>query len=343
MRYDSSEGKDPVQSLVSVTDLVKYFPGQKGGFGRRRKRTIQAVDGVSFDIDDGETLGLVGESGSGKTTIARLLAGLEKPTSGQVRYGGEDISAMSRSEATKMRREVQMIFQDAYGSLDPRMRVGDIVAEGWAVHSGLVPRRDRPRRVKELLELVGLRGDWIDRYPNEFSGGQQQRIGIARALALEPRVVICDEPVSSLDVSVQAQVINLLTSIQRHTGVAYLIISHDLSVIRHVAGRVAVMYLGRIVEEGDAADVYERPSHPYSQALLSAVPTVSGKRSRRIVLEGEIPSAAEPPSGCRFRTRCWKAQDICAQVDPPLENRGLSHPSACHFAEPTDAIAITAS
>ena len=323
------------QPLVRVVDLVKHFQSRTGT-GRHRQGAVQAVDGVSFDIAEGETLGLVGESGSGKTTVARLIAGLEHPTHGRVLFRDRDLAEMSNKEAKAMRREVQMIFQDAYGSLDPRMRVADIVAEGWAVHAGLVPKSDRRPRVRELLELVGLRSDWDDRYPQEFSGGQQQRIGVARALALEPRVVICDEPVSSLDVSVQAQVINLLTRIQRDTGVAFLFISHDLSVVRHVADRVAVMYLGRVVEEGEASDVYERPSHPYTQALLSAVPTVAGRGSERIVLEGEIPSASAPPSGCRFRTRCWKAQEICAEVDPVLELRGLTHPSACHFAEPAE-------
>jgi oligopeptide/dipeptide ABC transporter ATP-binding protein len=325
--------------ILEVRGLVKHFPIGSGLSWRRKTGVIRAVDDVSFDLRRGETLGLVGESGCGKSTVARTLLRLEEPTAGVALFQGHDIFTATEAELKEMRRRIQVIFQDPYASLNPRMRVEDIIGEPWMIHPDLIPRSERPDRVRALLESVGLRREHADRYPHEFSGGQRQRIGIARAMALNPEVLICDEPVSALDVSVQAQVVNLLEEIQERFGIAYIFIAHDLSVVRHMSHRVAVMYLGRIVEIGDEEQVYNRPRHPYTKALLSAEPTLdfSGAAKRkRIILEGEVPSPANPPSGCRFRNRCWKAQDICAGEMPALEEASeAGHRAACYFPEDT--------
>ncbi len=329
------------EPLLSVRGLTKHFPLTRGVVFRRQIGSVQAVDGVSFDLHEGETLGLVGESGCGKSTTARLLMRLIEPTAGEAIYGGEDIFSMSRAQLRRLRRDIQIIFQDPYASLDPRMTVGSIIGEGWEVHPDLVPKGQRRAEVSRLLEQVGLEAGHADRFPHQFSGGQRQRIGIARALAVRPEVLILDEPVSALDVSVQAQVINLIEQLQDEYGFAALFIAHDLSVVRHISDRIAVMYLGKIVESGVADDIYERPAHPYTQALLSAVPSPDPTitRRERIRLEGDVPSPANPPSGCRFRTRCWKADERCAEEEPALVDRfGHGHPSACHYADVSDVI-----
>jgi oligopeptide transport system ATP-binding protein len=330
------------EPILDVRDLVKHFPLTQGIVFKKQIGAVKAVDGVTFELRRGETLGIVGESGCGKSTLAKLLMCLERPTDGQALFKGQDIYALRGAKFKAMRRNIQVILQDPYSSLNPRMTVGDIIGEPFEIHPEVAPKGERQRKVQDLLDVVGLNPEHINRYPHQFSGGQRQRIGIARGLALRPEIIICDEPVSALDVSVQAQVVNLLEALQGEFDLSYIFIAHDLSVVRHIADRVGVMYLGRIVELGTDEQIYERPTHPYTQALLSAVPVPDpvGRESRtRIILQGDVPSPANPPSGCRFRTRCWKAQDICAEQVPELIVRaGTDHPSACHFAEEREIV-----
>jgi oligopeptide transport system ATP-binding protein len=325
------------EAILEVNDLVKYYPVTRGIVFRRTIGQVRAVDGVSLELKAGETLGVVGESGCGKSTLSRVLMNLEKPTRGSVKYRGKEIFKLRGNELKEMRRQIQLVMQDPYTSLNPRMTVGDLIGEPFEIHPEVAPKRDRRRKVQELLDVVGLNPEHINRYPHQFSGGQRQRIGIARALALRPEVIVCDEPVSALDVSIQAQVMNLLGQLQKDFGLSYIFIAHDLSVVRHLSDRVAVMYLGKIVETGSEDQIYERPTHPYTQALLSAVPVPdpTSRQTKKIIrLVGDVPSPVDPPSGCRFRTRCWKAQDLCATKEPELVDRPADpHPSACHFAE----------
>ncbi|MBM0236482.1 dipeptide ABC transporter ATP-binding protein [Micromonospora sp. ATA32] len=338
----ASPAKVRGETILAVDNLVKHFPISQGVLFKRQTGAVKAVDGVSFELRRGETLGVVGESGCGKSTLARLLMRLETPTSGRVTLEGRDLLKASGGELRRLRRNMQMVMQDPYTSLNPRMTVGDIIGEPFQIHPDAAPKGSRNKRVQELLEVVGLNPEHINRYPHQFSGGQRQRIGIARALALRPEVIVCDEPVSALDVSIQAQVINLLEKLQNEFGLSYIFIAHDLSVVRHIADRVAVMYLGKIVEIGTEDEIYERATHPYTQALLSAVPVPDPevRADRTIIrLNGDVPSPADPPSGCRFRTRCWKAQEICATQEPHTVLRAADpHPSACHFAEVRPAV-----
>jgi len=319
--------------LVRVTNLVKHFPITRGIVIQRKVGAVQAVDGVSFEIRRGETLGLVGETGCGKSTTARLITRLLEPTSGSIEFDGTDISHLKRARLKEIRREVQMIFQDPYSSLNPRKTIGSIIGEPFAIHGLLTEKGERKREVQRLMETVGLNPEHYNRYPHEFSGGQRQRIGVARAIALEPKLLIADEPVSALDVSIQAQVLNLLRDLQRRLGLTIVFIAHDLSVVRHMCDRVAVMYLGRIVELGPAEELYDFPRHPYTGALLAAVPHADPARhgEQRRLLGGDVPSPANPPSACRFHTRCPKAQPLCSQQDPPLEDKGTGTLVACHF------------
>ncbi|AWI30787.1 ABC transporter ATP-binding protein [Streptomyces tirandamycinicus] len=398
-----TESTGPAEPIIEVRGLHKHYPLTRGIVFRKQVGAVRAVDGVDLDLFAGETLGVVGESGCGKSTLAKLLVNLERPTSGVIRYKGEDVTRLSARALKAVRRNIQIVFQDPYTSLNPRMTVGDIVGEPYEIHPEAAPKGDRRRRVRELLDVVGLDPAYVNRYPHQFSGGQRQRIGIARGLALRPEVIVADEPVSALDVSVQAQVVNLLERLQRDFGLSYVFIAHDLSIVRHISDRVAVMYLGRIVETGRDAEIYDHPTHPYTQALLSAVPVPdpsargrggeraiaptagggnggagatggvagngaeggaggnagigaeggaggeggnggnggNGAGGGRIILSGDVPSPANVPSGCRFRTRCWKARERCAREEPELavperfrDVRGPArHDSACHFAE----------
>jgi len=328
-------------ALMKVTGLTKHFPVNRGVVFRHRVGLVRSVDDVTFDVAQGETLGIVGESGCGKTTTARMLVRLIEPTAGQILFDGRDITHLRTRTMRPLRRDVQMIFQDPYSSLNPRHTVGAIVGAPFRLQR-VKTEKGTKRSVQDLLELVGLNPEHYNRYPHEFSGGQRQRIGIARTLALRPRLIVADEPVSALDVSIQAQVINLLADLQSELGLTYVIIAHDLSVIRHVANRVAVMYLGNLVELASRNDLYERPMHPYTVALLSAVPMpepskrgAEGERERRerIRLVGDVPSPLNPPPACRFHTRCWKAQEVCRTEPPPLRELGPGHQVACHFPE----------
>ncbi|MFF8715664.1 dipeptide ABC transporter ATP-binding protein [Streptomyces sp. NPDC015184] len=332
------------EPILEVRDLAKHYPLTQGILFKKQIGAVKAVDGVSFDLAAGETLGIVGESGCGKSTVAKMLVHLEQPTAGAIRYKGEDVTKLSGRALKAVRRNIQMVFQDPYTSLNPRMTVGDIIGEPYEIHPEVAPKGDRRRKVQDLLDVVGLNPEYINRYPHQFSGGQRQRIGIARGLALNPEIIVADEPVSALDVSVQAQVVNLLDRLQAEFELAYVFIAHDLSIVRHISDRVGVMYLGRIVEIGSDEQIYDHPTHPYTQALLSAVPVpdpTAREHRERIILHGDVPSPANPPSGCRFRTRCWKAQERCELEVPLLAVPAVfrltetmaKHDSACHFAE----------
>ncbi|MCQ8783089.1 ABC transporter ATP-binding protein [Mangrovibrevibacter kandeliae] len=331
MTSPAAREADPI---LEVRNLKTHFP-VGGGLLSGRTQWVKAVDDVSFSIFRGETFGLVGESGCGKSTLARSIVRLETPTAGEVRFEGEDLASLSRRRLRRRRKDLQVIFQDPMSSLDPRMTVRELIAEGLDIQRDL-PRPERRERVEWLVERVGLRREHLDRHPHEFSGGQRQRIGIARALALRPKFILADEPVSALDVSVQAQVLNLLSELQAEFGLTYLFIAHDLSVVEYFSDRVGVMYLGKLVEVAKAEELYADPRMPYTKALLSAIPGEGGVRGReRIVLKGEVPSPIDPPSGCPFRTRCWMAQGICAEVTPPLAEVRPDHWAACHFSDRT--------
>ena len=323
-----------VEPLLSARGVVKHFPIRRGVL-QRIAGQVRAVDGVDLDVMPGQTVGLVGESGCGKSTLGRTLLRLVEPTAGKITFDGQDLLRLRGRALKRARRDMQIVFQDPVGSLDPRMTVHDIVAEGLRAH-GIGSGRDRDVRIHKMLEMVGLRPEAASRFPHEFSGGQRQRIGIARALIVQPKLVVADEPVSALDVSIQSQVLNLLVQLKRELNLTYIFVAHNLAVVSYISDRIAVMYLGKIVEMGDAAELYKRPLHPYTQALLSAIAQpLPGRRSQRIVLRGEVPSPIDPPSGCRFRTRCPLAQDICAEVEPPLEAKTgapSDHIAACHFA-----------
>ncbi|HEX8974938.1 MAG TPA: dipeptide ABC transporter ATP-binding protein [Solirubrobacteraceae bacterium] len=321
------------EHLVEVRDLVKHFPIKRGVLLQRQIGAVKAVDGISFDVRQGETLGLVGETGCGKSTTARLLCRLMDPTSGTITFDGLDVAAQKGEQLKALHRKIQMVFQDPYSSLNPRKTVGSIIADPFVIHNLHTAKGERKKRVQELMDRVGLNPEHYNRYPHEFSGGQRQRIGVARAVALEPKLLVADEPVSALDVSIQAQVLNLLRELQRDLGLTLVFIAHDLSVVRHMCDRVAVMYLGKIVEMAPADEVYHEPRHPYTGALLSAVPVADpdGAGRERQLLSGDVPSPANPPSACRFHTRCPKAQEICSREEPVLERKGATGMAACHF------------
>jgi oligopeptide transport system ATP-binding protein len=324
------------EKLLEVQDLKMHFPITRGIIFQRQVGAIKAVDGLDFTLFRGETLGLVGESGCGKSTTGRAILQLHRPTGGAVLFEGKDLTKTGGEDLRKMRRRMQMIFQDPYASLNPRMTVGSIIGEPLEVHGIGSGRKDRQERVQGLLKTVGLNPYFVNRYPHEFSGGQRQRIGIARALAVNPAFIVCDEPISALDVSIQAQIINLLEDLQDELGLTYLFIAHDLSVVRHISDRIAVMYLGKIVELADRDELYANPKHPYTQALLSAVPIpdpqIEGQR-RRMILEGDVPSPANPPKGCNFSTRCPRVMDVCRTQDPPFKDYGNGHYAACYLYE----------
>jgi peptide/nickel transport system ATP-binding protein len=339
----TTPGRSTSEPILTVSDLQKYFPITQGVL-RRKVGDVKAVDGVTIGVHERETIGLVGESGCGKSTAGRTMLKLLEPSGGRIEYEGRDITKLSRKEMVPLRREMQMIFQDPYNSLNPRHTVGTIIGAPFEVQ-GVTPKGGVKAAVQDVMERVGLNPEHYNRYPNEFSGGQRQRIGIARAVVLRPRVIIADEPVSALDVSIQAQVVNLLEDIQDEFGLSYVVIAHDLSVVRHISDRVAVMYLGKVVEIADRVDLYKNPRHPYTVALMSAVPVPDPARRDkaqrdRVLLTGDVTSPINPPSGCRFRTRCWKAQDICATEAPALVDRGQGHPAACHFAEARTVVPV---
>ena len=318
--------------ILEVKDLVKHFPIGEGFFGQG-KQVVHAVNGINFQIKRGETLGLVGESGCGKSTAGRTIIRLYEPTSGQIIFEGQDVTKAEGKDLLNLRRQMQMIFQDPYASLNPRMTVGDIVGEGLDIHN-LATGQVRTDRIYELLEVIGLNPEHANRFPHEFSGGLRQRIGIARALSVNPRLIICDEPISALDVSIQAQIVNMLEELQEKLGLTYLFIAHDLSMVKHISHRIAVMYLGKIVELADSFELYKNPQHPYTQALLSAIPIPDPRveaTRKRIVVQGTVPSPIDPPSGCYFRTRCLYAKAVCAEQDPQLKELGNNHVAACHL------------
>jgi oligopeptide/dipeptide ABC transporter ATP-binding protein len=337
---EPSTANGQLEDLIEVKDLTKYFP-VRGGVLQRTIAQVKAVEGVSFTVKRGETLGLVGESGCGKTTIGRMLVRLIEPTRGSIIFEGRDILKTHGSDLKALRREMQIIFQDPYSSLDPRTPVGDSIGEGLLVH-GVRSSRERYERVLEIMRKVGLEDYHAKRYPHEFSGGQRQRIGIARALVLRPKFLVCDEPVSALDVSIQSQVLNLLKELQQDFGLTYIFIAHNMSVVEHISDRVAVMYLGKLVELAERREMYRNPQHPYTQALMSAIPIPNPKlRRERIILSGDVPSPLHPPAGCRFHPRCPVAIDVCSKIEPPLLDLGGGHLAACHLRQPASGAGIT--